>query len=112
MTDSPAAPRSSDFNRARDEILMRGDVLALVAFAKFHGKPVPDSYEVAEIAMHQAITATLSLPVDYRCKSKRWLEERGYQSLDDGKLVGGDNDDRAGVRDAVRGSDKGGDSIG
>jgi hypothetical protein len=100
-----------DFNKVRDEILLKGDVLALMAFAKFHGNPVPESYEVAEITMHQAITAVRSLPADYRDKSKRWLEERGYTSFYDRAKEGCD-DDRAGVRDAVRGSDKGGDPTG
>lgn len=37
-------------------------------------------------AVHKAITGAKDLPIEFRSKSKAWLEERGSMSLDDGDL--------------------------
>ncbi len=36
--------------------------------------------------MHKCITAVRSLPMELRLKSRRWLEERGLEALDDGDV--------------------------
>jgi hypothetical protein len=36
--------------------------------------------------MHKCITAVRSLPMELRLNSKRWLEERGLEALDDGDV--------------------------
>lgn len=74
--------------KERDSVLLSGDVAKVAALRKKHSPYLspPISPEVEEIAMHKAITGCLSLPFDYRKKSKRWLTERGYTSFDDGDL--------------------------
>ena len=76
------------FVKERDEILLSGDVAKVSAFRKKHSPTLspPISPEVEEISMHMAITGCKSLPLDYRKKSKQWLVDRGYSSLDDGDL--------------------------
>jgi hypothetical protein len=37
--------------------------------------------------MHTAITASQTLPLEYRKQSKAWLDARGLHSLDDGEVL-------------------------
>lgn len=72
-----------EYTKARDEILLAGDIDQFI-------KLVPvglGSYEVAEIAFHQARTAIPGLPLEIRQASKYWLTERGFNSLDNGDLA-------------------------
>lgn len=78
----------ADFVRERNEALITLDVDKVIAF---HNKWNPDSQlnisrENSEIGMHKAITAVSNLPREIRMNSKRWLSERGYKSLDEGKI--------------------------
>jgi hypothetical protein len=75
-----------EFNNRRNRILLRGDPDELVKFLKSNKLPYPRSREMALITMHKSITGVLSLPKDYRMKSKAWLDVRGLTSLDDGDL--------------------------
>lgn len=77
------------FIKERDEILMSCDVDRVIAFhAKYNpGSQAFSSREVAEIALHKARTACLSLPMEARLASKRWLQDQNYSSLDDGDLT-------------------------
>lgn len=72
----------------RDAMLLDCDVNRMIAF---HAKYNPNSprfrnREVAEAALHKARTGALSLPIEARLQSKRWLNERNMSSLDDGDL--------------------------
>lgn len=69
----------------RDEILLRGDVREVIELIKELWGKAPTK-AMAEVAMHEAITAALSLPMEYRSKSKKWLHDRGFKSLDDGDV--------------------------
>ena len=83
MTD-----KIKEFVKERDAALRTLDIDVCIAFAK---KWSPDrasvTREVAEIGMHKARTAALSLTKEERQFSKDWLTERGYKSLDDGDLT-------------------------
>lgn len=72
------------YTSERDAVLLTGDVSKLENFARKHGVSKPK--EVTwELIMHKMITACTSLPEGYRQKSKAWLKERGFHSLDDMK---------------------------
>ena len=76
------------FVKERDEVLLSGDVDRCMAF---HAKHNPDStvskhWEIAEIGMHKARTAAMSLAMSARVESRKWLSERGYKSLDGGTI--------------------------
>lgn len=74
------------YNAERNAMLLRGSVVELQGFMMKHGIRLPSSDAAAEVTLHKTITAVPSLPLDYRKKSKAWLTERGYHSLDDGEL--------------------------
>jgi len=74
--------------KARDAVLLRGDVDECMTFLRLHNPqlPPPSSRMVAEMTMHKAITGAKSLPIAYRRASKHWLQRRGFRSFDDGDL--------------------------
>lgn len=76
------------FCKERDEMLLACDVDKSMAFHRKHnpGKMLNISRETAEIGLHKARTAVLSLPKEERLKSKKWLEDRGHTSMDCGTL--------------------------
>jgi hypothetical protein len=76
----------------RDEVLLSGDVERVIKLLKESYGAAP-THAAAERAMHQAITAALSLPMEHRIKSKKWLSDRGLDSWDDGDIptTGDDN---------------------
>jgi hypothetical protein len=69
----------------RDKVLLTGSPEQLKAFMHRHGLPCAD--RSLKVTMHKAITASRSLPLEYRRQSKVWLTTRGYHSLDDGDLT-------------------------
>lgn len=74
------------YNELRNAMLLKGDIVEMQAFMLEHGVRLPSCDEAAWVTLHKTITAVQSLPLDYRKKSKAWLTERGYHSLDDGEL--------------------------
>lgn len=87
MTPEVAAEIKA-FVKERDEMLMAGDIDRTIAFhAKHNPGHAFSCREVAEISMHKARTAAKTLPMNYRLDSKKWLDEHGYTSLDDGDLA-------------------------
>src|ERR1700761_6542637 len=77
------------FVKERDEMLMSGDVDRCIAFHEKHNPGIHafPNREVAEVSLHKARTGARSLPMVFRLESKKWLNERGYTSLDDGELA-------------------------
>lgn len=53
---------------------------------QFNGSELPKDPEIFWGAIHKAITGRTSLPIEFRRKSKAWLDARGLHSLDDGDL--------------------------
>lgn len=87
MTQKP--PKEIDlFVKERDEALLSLDYNTIIAYAKKWGAKLP-SYNNNETfwgGVHKARTALVSLPMPARIESKKWLSERGMQSLDDGDI--------------------------
>lgn len=77
---------SKQYVAARNAMLLKGSITEMQAFMIEHGIRLPSCDEAAWVTLHKTITAAQSLPLDYRLKSKAWLTERGYHSLDDGEL--------------------------
>lgn len=87
----------ADFKRERNEALLSLDEQKLRAFhRKWNESELPDNPLVFWGAMHKAITGCLDLPIEFRRKSKAWLDERGFKSLDDGDLSANVPDQRPG----------------
>jgi hypothetical protein len=70
-----------------DRVLLTGSPTKLKAFMRQHRMLLPSSYAALEAAMHTAITASQTLPLEYRKQSKAWLDARGLHSLDDGEVL-------------------------
>ncbi len=77
-----------EFLAERREALMSLDEEKIRAyFLKYNGSEMPmPSGDLFWNAIHKAITGALDIPIEFRRKSKAWLAERGYGSLDDGDL--------------------------
>jgi hypothetical protein len=80
------------FVKERDEVLLRADLDEVMTFHRKHNPDVVSYLETMprinqEAGMHKAITAIRSLPRQHRLKSKQWLRDHGYPSLDDGDLT-------------------------
>lgn len=81
------------FKADRNEALLSLDETKIRAYCKKYnvmlGLSMPveaRNIDVFWMAIHKAITGCLDLPIEFRRKSKAWLEERGSKSLDDGDL--------------------------
>lgn len=80
--DEPGLDDLAAFVRERDEALLSGDVERVRNFhTKWNPGIRPMPREVAEVAMHKARTAAMSLPVEAREASEKWLADRGFESL-------------------------------
>jgi hypothetical protein len=76
-----------EFNEKRNKLLLAQDLEGLRKFLKERKMPCPRDNATLRVTMHKSITAVLSLPKEFRQRSKDWLTQRGFQSLDDGDLV-------------------------
>lgn len=75
------------FKADRNEALLSLDEHKIRAmYKKWNGFDLNANPEVFWISVHKAITAALDLPDEFRQKSKTWLKERGWTSMDDGDL--------------------------
>lgn len=72
--------------RQRDHALISMDAALIRSYMREAGAPIPQDEEVFWGSVHKARTALTSLPLEERSKSKKWLQERGWQSLDDGDV--------------------------
>lgn len=76
----------SRFNSERDAALLSLDEEKIRAmFRKWNGRELPEG-KVFWGAIHKAITGATNLPIEFRRKSKAWLESQGLRSFDDGDL--------------------------
>lgn len=76
-----------EFNKDRNEALLTLDEAKIRAYHdKWNpGMRLPDG-EVFWGAVHKTITGIPSLPLEFRKKSKAWLDRRNLMSMDDGDL--------------------------
>lgn len=72
----------------RDKVLAELDIDKLIEFKKKHNLRLCSNRQVEEIAMQKTITGVVTLPLEFRKQSYKWLADRGYHSLDDGELRG------------------------
>jgi hypothetical protein len=73
-----------DYVKKRNEVLLKGDVDSFIALlVEANPGITPPPPHIAEISLHKAHTAVLSLPLPLRQASKQWLTERGYTALAD-----------------------------
>jgi hypothetical protein len=75
-----------DFLRERAEVLLSMNKTLIEAYMRKYEIPIPSDDDTFWVAVHMARTGGADLPLSERLISKRWLSERGYQSLDDGEL--------------------------
>lgn len=83
----------ADFVKEKKEALLSLDKKKLLAFSAKYNNPeddhlfkYKDNNEVFWGLVHKAITGTDSLPIEFRKASKKYLDEHGLTSLDDGDL--------------------------
>jgi hypothetical protein len=76
------------FEAEKREALLSLDEEKIRAFTrKWNDEELPDNPTVFWGSIHKAITGTPSLPIEHRRKSKKWLDDHGMHSLDDGDLL-------------------------
>lgn len=76
-----------EFTKERNEALLSLDEQNIRAmFKKWNGVEFPDSKHLFWASVHKAITGVPSLPIEFRKKSKEWLDGHGMKSFDDGDL--------------------------
>ena len=74
------------FVAKRDEILTSLDETRIRAYIAEYDIPIPTDGALFWPSVHKAITAAKTIPIDVRKKSKEWLTEHGFRSMDDGDL--------------------------
>lgn len=74
------------FLKDRDEALLSLDKDKILAYCEKYGVKMPQDNLTFWCGIHKAITANTGLPYKFRKKSKVWLIENGFVSLDDGDL--------------------------
>lgn len=75
-----------EFKKDRNEAILSLDKEKILAFGKKHHIRFSSDENVFWLSIHKAITGCIELPKDFRIASKKYLEERGSISLDDGDL--------------------------
>lgn len=73
------------YRRELDTALLGGPD-ALLAFMRERGVQDPSCREALEATFHKTVTASMTLPIEYRRQSKAWLDQHQMHSLDDGEL--------------------------
>lgn len=84
---TPTPDPIAQFNAERDAALLTLDADTIKAFMRKHDIPVNPKEDVFWASIHKARTASVTLPREARIESKRWLDERGLTSWDDGDLA-------------------------
>jgi len=82
------ADEIQQFIKERNEAFMSLDEQRIRDYMrKWNKSEMPTNMEVFWGAVHKAITGTgATMPIEFRRKSKAYLDERGLKSLDDGEL--------------------------
>ena len=84
---NPGPKELQQFLTERRKAFLSMDKAKILAFADKWGAKIPQlDDELFWIAVHKARTGATDLPIEERRKSKAWLNERGFHSLDDGDL--------------------------
>jgi len=75
----------NSFTKRRNDALASLNEDTIKQYMKVCGIPLPPD-RVFWLSVHKAITACIGLPIEFRRKSKKWLEKRGSASMDDGDI--------------------------
>lgn len=76
-----------EFKAARDAALLSLDEGKIRAFFhEFNGRDLPTNMPTFWGSVHKAITGNTALPIEFRQKSKDYLDAHGLCSFDDGDL--------------------------
>ena len=75
-----------EFLSDRKHALLSMDKSVINKYCDKYKIKMPEDEETFWCAIHKARTADLNLPLEERKKSKQWLSERNFQSMDDGEL--------------------------
>ncbi len=87
MKESEAQLTIEEFTKERDAAFMSLDEQTIRAYQrKWNQREMPSDMNVFWGSVHKAITGATTLPIEFRRKSKKWLDERHLRSLDDGEL--------------------------
>ncbi len=79
----------AEFKRERNEALLSMDEEKIRGMVrKWNGIEMQKNPASFWLSVHKAITGNKDLPLEFRNKSKAWLNERGFHSWDDGELTG------------------------
>ncbi len=78
---------TDEFVRERNAALLSLDERRIRTFMREHGVAMPSSKEAFWRGVHKARTACKGLPMAARRESRRWLQERGSASQDDGDVA-------------------------
>lgn len=85
----------ADFRCERNEALLSLDEAKIRAMVrKWNGIEMPLASLAFWGGVHKAITGCRDLPIEFRRKSKAWLDARSFRSLDDGDLSANDQAQR------------------
>ncbi len=74
------------FVAERNVVLASLDEARIREFYRKNGEIMPDDPEVFWAVIHKTITAVAAIDIEIRRKSKSWLNQHGYSSMDDGEL--------------------------
>jgi hypothetical protein len=87
MTTEKIKAEISQFNKERNEALLSMEEQKIRDMVrKWNRTEMPSDMNIFWATVHKAITGAMSLPIEFRRKSKQWLDERGLKSHDDGEL--------------------------
>lgn len=82
-----SANRGAAFKRERNEALLSLDANRIRGMVrKWNGTEMTGNPLIFWGAIHKWITGCLDLPIDFRRKSKAWLDAHDLRSFDDGDL--------------------------
>jgi hypothetical protein len=86
MTEEQEA-QIKEFTRARNEALLSLDEQRIRDFVKkYNGVELPQNKKLFWGGVHKCITGNTQLPIEFRRKSKAFLDGLGLRSHDDGDL--------------------------
>ena len=78
---------ANQFLVERRKALLSMDKTKILAYVQKWGvRNIPQDEKMFWVTIHKARTGATDLPLPERRKSKLWLSQRGFQSLDDGDL--------------------------
>lgn len=76
-----------EYTKIRNKKLESDNKEDWIELYKIAGHPIPENEIVFLASVHKARTAIPALSLSKRLESKKWLNEHGFYSFDDGELT-------------------------